>query len=103
MPWTVIGVDCATEEQHVGLAHGVVDDDGARELKRATLGTAGESAAATIAGWIDGATHYVVALNAPLGWPSALASALAEHRAGQPIREEPDRLFRRETDHFVRR
>lgn len=103
MAWIVVGVDCATEEERIGLAYGVVDDAGELRLRRATLGTAGESAAATVAGWIEGASKYVVALDAPLGWPSALASALGQHRAGEAIHEEPERLFRRDTDRFVQR
>lgn len=103
MAWVVIGVDCATEEEHIGLAYGVLDVEGQLELKRATLGTAGESAAATVASWIDAASEYVVALDVPLGWPSPLAAALAQHRAGEPIAEVPERLFRRDTDRFVHR
>src|SRR4051812_2680754 len=101
MTWTVVGVDCATQEERQGLAHGVVDDAGELELKRVTLGTAGESAAATIAGWIAGCEHYVVALAAPLGWPAPLGDALFSHRAGETIDTEPERLFRRETDRYV--
>jgi predicted RNase H-like nuclease len=101
MAWTVVGVDCATQEQRTGLAYGVVDDEGELELKRVTLGTAGESAAATIAGWIAGSAQYVVALDAPLGWPAPLGDALFSHRAGETMDTEPERLFRRETDRYV--
>jgi predicted RNase H-like nuclease len=101
--WTVVGVDCATKEERIGLAYGVVQDGAVLELKRATLGTAGESPATTIAGWIAEADNYVIAFDAPLGWPVALSSALAQHRAGDPIEAEPERLFRRDTDRFVHR
>jgi predicted RNase H-like nuclease len=97
----VVGVDCATQEARTGLAYGVIDADGALELKRVALGTDGESAAHTVAGWIAGAEQYVVAFDAPLGWPITLAAALPQHRAGEPIAAEPERLFRRETDRFV--
>lgn len=101
MSWVVVGVDCATQEERTGLAYGLVQPDGRLELKRVTLGTAGESAPATIASWIGDTSRFVIALSAPLGWPAALAPALHEHRAGQPIAVEPDRLFRRETDRFM--
>jgi predicted RNase H-like nuclease len=101
MVFTVVGVDCATQEERTGLAYGIVDDDGKLELKRVTLGTAGESAATTVAGWIAGAEHYVVALDVPLGWPLALGDALAKHRAGDPLDAEAEQLFRRDTDRFV--
>jgi predicted RNase H-like nuclease len=101
MAFTVVGVDCATQEARTGLAYGVIDGEGRLELKRAALGTDGESAAHTVASWIAGTEQYVVALDAPLGWPAALADALPQHRAGEPIAAEPERLFRRETDRFV--
>lgn len=100
--WTVVGVDCATLAERTGLAYGVLDDAGGLELRRATLGTAGESAAATIAGWLVGAQNYVVAFDAPLGWPAALGVTLASHRAGAPLEVEADQLFSRETDRYVR-
>ena len=103
MAFIVVGVDCATQEERTGLAYGVVDDGGQLELKRVTLGTAGESAAATVAGWIDGADRYVVAFDAPLGWPAALGDALVEHRAGEALDVEAERMFRRDTDRFVHR
>jgi predicted nuclease with RNAse H fold len=102
MSWTVIGVDCATQEERTGLAHGVLHDDGALELRRVTLGTAGESAPATIAGWIAGQERFVIALDAPLGWPAGMASGLGKHRAGEPLGLDAEEMFRRETDRYVR-
>jgi predicted RNase H-like nuclease len=101
MSFTVIGVDCATQEQRTGLAYGVLDEGGVLELRRVTLGTAGESAPATVAGWLAGAAQYVVALDAPLGWPVDLRASLASHSAGQPLALAPERMFRRETERFV--
>jgi predicted RNase H-like nuclease len=101
MSWIVVGVDCATQEARTGLAYGHVDDQGQLELKRVTLGTAGESAAATVAGWIASTPHHIVALSAPLGWPLALGSALIAHRAGDALDAPPDQLFRRDTDRFM--
>jgi hypothetical protein len=101
MSWIVVGVDCATQEARTGLAYGHVDDQGQLELKRVTLGTAGESAAATVAGWIAGVPNHVVALSAPLGWPLPLGQALIGHRAGDGLEATPDQLFRRDTDRFM--
>lgn len=97
----VVGVDCATQEERTGLAYGTLDQSGKLELKRVTLGTAGESASATVAGWIGGAERYVVAMDAPLGWPVALGASLVGHKAGEPIAVAAERLFRRDTDRFV--
>ena len=101
MSWTLIGVDCATQEARTGLARAVLNDDGTLELKRVTLGTAGESAAATIAGWIAGQEHFVIALDAPLGWPAGMVSSLTGHRAGDAIGVGAEGMFRRETDRYV--
>jgi len=99
--WDIVGIDCATEEARTGLAHGVVDDGGRLTVERVTLGTAGESAAGTVSAWIAGSERFVIALDAPLGWPAALSDALREHRAGEPIGDAAQVLFRRQTDRFV--
>jgi predicted RNase H-like nuclease len=97
----VVGVDCAIEEERTGIACGVVTDGGTLELSRVTLGTAGESATATIAGFIERADRYVVGLDAPLGWPMGLGPTLATHRAGVRLAAPADHVFRRETERFV--
>jgi hypothetical protein len=40
-------------------------------------------------------------MDAPLGWPRALAPSLAGHQAGDPLAAPADELFRRETDRVV--
>jgi len=97
----VVGVDCAIDEERTGIACGLITSDGVVELSRLTLGTAGESATATIAGFIDRAESYVVALDAPLGWPMGLGPVLSTHRAGERLAAPPDHVFRRETERFV--
>jgi predicted RNase H-like nuclease len=97
----VVGVDCAIEEERTGIACGRINDEGTLEITRVTLGTAGESATATIAGFIDRAERYVVALDAPLGWPMGLGPTLATHRAGERVAAPADHVFRRETERFV--
>lgn len=44
----------------------------------------------------------MLALDAPLGWPSALGNVLTEHNAGEPLDAEAGTLFRRYTDCVVR-
>lgn len=97
----VVGVDCAIEEERTGIACGRIGEDGTLEITRVTLGTAGESATATIAGFIDRADRYVVALDAPLGWPMGLGPTLTTHRAGERVAAPADHVFRRETERFV--
>jgi predicted RNase H-like nuclease len=99
--WTLIGIDCALEEERMGLARGRLEPDGSLRMERVTLGTAGESAAASVSQWIADAEHFVIACDAPLGWPARLASSLARHRAGERLGLRSDELFRRETDKLV--
>jgi hypothetical protein len=44
----------------------------------------------------------VVGLDAPLGWPRELGRLLENHRAGDAVGIDGDRLFRRRTDEVVR-
>jgi predicted RNase H-like nuclease len=99
--WTIVGVDCATQEERMGLARGVLSEAGALAVERVTLGTAGESAAASVSQWISARPAFVLALDAPLGWPKALGSALSKHVAGGEIAASADDLFRRQTDRLV--
>jgi predicted RNase H-like nuclease len=101
--FSIVGVDCATVEARTGLAFGVLSDDGKLEVHRATFGTAGESASATIAAFVSEASQYLIAFDAPLGWPAKLSRELAAHGAGERVACPPDQLFQRETDRFVRR
>jgi predicted RNase H-like nuclease len=99
--WIIVGVDCATQEAQMGLARAVLHESGELELERVTLGTAGESAAASISQWIGTHERYVLAFDAPLGWPKALGGTLSRHSAGEPLEVSADALFRRETDRLV--
>ena len=99
--WTIVGVDCATQEERMGLARGSLDASGKLTVERVTLGTAGESAAASVSAWIERSARCVLALAAPLGWPAPLAEALAGHRAGAELQPSADELFRRQTDRQV--
>lgn len=45
-----------------------------------------------------GRSSVLLALDAPLGWPEELGRSLLQHRAGDPIESEPNRLFKRKTD-----
>ena len=47
--------------------------------------------------------RILICVDAPLGWPLQLAESLIEHSAGAPLAVEPNRLFRRETDRWIKR
>jgi len=99
----LIGVDCATDYAKVGLARG--ESDGAvLRVNEAAVCTAEETAAKRVAAWLATSEGpALVAIDAPLGWPAALGTTLSSHRAGQPIATDPNELFRRETDRFIKR
>jgi hypothetical protein len=65
--------------------------------------SADQTVLATIATWLKAAPlDALIAIDAPLGWPTTLGKSLATHRAGQVLRADPEMLFRRFTDHTVR-
>lgn len=101
-PPAIVGIDCATVPKRVGLARAVPHGDGWR-LVDARLGSRERPPETVVAAWLDEAPRTLLALDAPLGWPVALADALVAHRAGAPIRATPNALFRRSTDIAVHR
>ncbi len=100
----VIGLDCATVDNRIGVALGEVVDDAVR-VSEARCCRAGETAVAVVTRWLKlgGATQTLLAIDAPLGWPRELSSSLLDHRAGKHILTEPNAMFRRETDRVVHR
>ncbi len=100
----VIGVDCATQPQRVGLARGLWLPSAETPVMVTDVvrGDAVDSLAAAIAGWIDPTRPTLLALDAPLGWPHDLGRELAEHQAGDALATPPNALFRRETDRVVK-
>jgi hypothetical protein len=101
-PTTIIGIDCATQPEKTGLALALWDG-GEVVLREIACGSRHELPAAIVARWLQGAERAVLALDAPLGWPVALARELANHAAGQPVDAAPAELFRRHTDRVIER
>jgi hypothetical protein len=97
---TVIGIDAATKATNTGLARGHVDA-GIVVVEEVILGSEVESISGTVAGWIAGPT--IIAIDAPLGWPTPMATALSGHHAGEKIAIDADGMFSRLTDITVRR
>lgn len=97
----VVGIDCATDAKKVGLA--LADCDGDKcALVEVELGQSIELLVRKIASWLPRSGPALLALDAPLGWPATLGPALVQHVAGEPIAENPNLLFRRGTDRFIR-
>ena len=92
----IIGVDCATRDNHVGLALGELKNKVGRLLT-----VDGGDPVEIISRWCDEGSPSLIALDAPLGWPSALADGLTRHHAGQPLGDCADELFHRATDREI--
>ncbi|MFC3282326.1 DUF429 domain-containing protein [Litchfieldella rifensis] len=103
MKVNLIGVDCATAPNNVGLALGSYSD-GRTVVEAACLGTPTALPEDIVTEWVrrDQDNPTLIALDAPLGWPAPLADALQCHRAGQNISTPAHDLFRRRTDRKVR-
>jgi predicted RNase H-like nuclease len=99
----LVGIDCAVAETNIGLALAEYNGGGVR-LRAATLCDSERPAAKTVVRWLtDARGQALLAIDAPLGWPVALAQSLVRHRAGEEIDSEPNVMFRRATDRFIGR
>jgi predicted RNase H-like nuclease len=98
----IIGTDCATQAKNIGLAFGFFED-GKSKIEEVTIGSNDIDLVSTIVEWTKRCESTLIALDAPLGWPMELGKALNMHEAGKPINIEPNQLFRRETDRFIKK
>lgn len=95
----IIGIDCATEPKKMGLALGDYLDGVVTVSEARTGGEGKDAPLAVIQHWIGKATGKVLlAIDAPLGWPIGMRTALMDHTAGAPIAVAPNEMFRRLTD-----
>lgn len=99
----IIGIDVATMPSKVGLA--LADyDGGSLNIGEVTLCSDALPPASVVANWIrKSPSRVLLAIDAPLGWPTDLSSALSTHRAGEPLPISAALLFRRDTDRDVQR
>ena len=96
----LIGIDCATQPRKVGLARGHLE--GVRVIADECLcGGPDADPAEIVAGWIGESETALLALDAPLGWASALGPLLAGHQAGVAFDVPAHSLFRRLTDNDI--
>ena len=97
----LIGIDCATQDSKVGIAWGTLTGT-VVEVAEALVCGRTVSAASQIADWTRSASGpTLLAIDAPLGWPTALGPQLINHSAGKEISTSANELFRRKTDRFI--
>ena len=91
----------ATDPKNVGLARGTWQK-GNLQITDVTNGQL-HVPVEIIGEWISNSGNFLLAMDAPLGWPQDFGTVLANHSAGMPLQEKPNQFFRRETDRFVQR
>jgi predicted RNase H-like nuclease len=98
----ILGIDAAVDPRNVGMAVAVMAPDGSWQMTAVETGRRDAELSHQAAGLIDPGRPLLVAVDAPLGWPSILSASLAQHRAGQALEQTSDQLFTRQTDRHVR-
>lgn len=101
MPLSIIGIDCATQANKVGLAHGYLSD-GKLTVNKLVKPAKNQSVAEIVSSWIIPGATQLLAIDAPLGWPVSLGQELYAHVAGGKLNTEANTLFRRDTDRFIK-
>ncbi len=97
---SIIGIDCATQPEKMGLARAMRAASGYR-VTELTVGDRDRHPVEIVLDWIGTEHSALLALDAPLGWPASLGRELARHSAGHPIMVPGELLFRRLTDRVV--
>ena len=95
----IIGIDFATQPNKTGLALAEWDGTDCKFLE-ATAGSRTLHPVDITSHWLDD-QPTLIAIDAPLGWPTHLGNGLSIHRAGEAIALTPNHFFSRETDRFV--
>ena len=100
---TIIGVDCAAQPNNTGIARGEIEN-GRLTIRNVERGNRRRTPAIVLREWLGAASGRptLLALDAPLGWPVGMGTALHDHRAGRPIEVHPDYMFKRITDRCVK-
>jgi predicted RNase H-like nuclease len=101
-PKHIIGIDCATKSENTGLASAKYAN-GKFELNKLCTGSKKKGVVDIVSEWIKGSESVLLALDAPLGWPTAMGSKLVKHMAGKFIPTEADEMFSRNTDERVQK
>ncbi|MBA7503424.1 hypothetical protein ES706_02033 [subsurface metagenome] len=97
MTMNIIGIDCATKQAKIGLAFALYQD-GKAIVRDVKIGSETTTVLVTIKDWLASGKLTLLALDAPLGWPTDLGVNLHLHKAGECINVDPDIMFSRYTD-----
>lgn len=100
-PKAVIGFDCATQPNKMGLVLAEYFNGKAQVRDVWRHKTSGPAYEQQILTWMDGCKDGLIAMDAPLGWPVDMGHLLGSHRAGESIHVLADTLFMRLTDREI--
>ncbi|MBS0380666.1 MAG: DUF429 domain-containing protein [Proteobacteria bacterium] len=100
MQIAIVGIDCATEPAKTGLALGYLEN-GALVAQEAGCACRTAEADQIVYEWLKSSPKGLIALDAPLGWPTSLARSLQRHEAGSALSESANQMFRRVTDEEI--
>lgn len=105
----IVGWDAAVDPRNCALALVSVTPGGGDEevswtlrLERLEAPRDRSTLVTTVVDWLTD-VPAILCVDTPIGWPAAMGPALVEHRAGEPVGRGADELFRRCTDHDIRR
>jgi len=101
-PLQIVGVDAAVDPGNTGLAI-ARRSHGAWRIDSLATGKKQRTIAQQVVDLLDPSVPVLLAIDAPLGWPTEFTTSLSAHRAGKPLGHELRLLFSRETDRFVHR
>lgn len=101
----IIGLDAASDWKNFGYALGQYVEGQVRISKAGLINMPNEPNALTaiLAPELRKASTALIAIDAPLGWPAALAEELYAHQAGEPFRSDKNGMFRRATDCHIKK
>ncbi len=97
---TIIGLDCAVKPENTGLA--LMSEGNGWHIRDIQKGSRKKLPVQIISQWLENIdSPFLLAIDAPLGWPAEMSRFLPQHFAGELIDCDPNLLFRRYTDIFL--
>lgn len=97
----LIGIDCAVDPKKRGIAAMRYSCD-THLITTVATGLSDEEIVSVVKDESRHCNQLLLALDAPLGWPAPLGKTLTAHKAGEHLPPTAEKLFRRETDRFIR-
>jgi predicted RNase H-like nuclease len=98
----IIGIDCATDPRKRGIAIATYNGN-VCHMESADTGMGDDELVSVTSRCLGPDNRVLLALDAPLGWPSTMGMVLMQHQAGQGLGRDANDLFRRWTDKFIKK